>query len=104
MRRDLPTDLGKQVDALQDYVNGYFEFVRMNPIVDEQPLTMAVNDEGLIVQMRENLTATVLAGQLIVGPAVVLPAPDAEGNVTGFDNPSATKMLAAIGVINEPPF
>lgn len=104
IRQPLSSDLDKQVDELQKYVDGYFEFVKVKSVLDEGVITMAVNDEGRLRPMKENLTATVVAGQFIAGPAVLMPAPTPEGDVIGFDNDTANKVLYAIGVINEPPF
>ena len=104
IRQPLSSDLDTQVTQLQEYVAGFFEFVRINSVLDEGAITMAVNDEGRLRPMNENITASRLAGQIIAGPAVLMPAPTPEGDVVGFDNDTATEVLYAVGLINEAPF
>ena len=92
----LSSDLDKQVTQLQEYVDGYFEFVRLDlKLGGELPITMAVNDEGRLRPMDENITASKLAGQVIAGPAVLVAGPTPEGDVAGFDALTTSNVMSA---------
>ena len=92
----LSSDLDKQVTELQEYVDGWFEFVRLDlKLGGELPITMAVNDEGRLLPMNVNVTASKLANQFIAGPAVLVSGPTPEGDVVGFDAVTATNVMSA---------
>lgn len=55
------------LEELQGFVGGYIEPVRLGP-----GKTMLVNEEGLIQELPYNSKASQLAGQVIVGNAVVV--------------------------------
>jgi hypothetical protein len=56
--------------ALQTAVGGYVELVAMPGV---RHLCLLVDEDGLGKDLPENPAASLLAGQRIVGPAVVLP-------------------------------
>ena len=56
--------------ALQEAVGGYIE---VTGVLGQPELCLVVDEDGLLKELDENLQASLLAGQRIVGPAVVLP-------------------------------
>lgn len=104
IRKPLHNDVDKQLDDLQSYVGGYIEFVRMQPVLPEIPTMMVVNDEGRLNGMEMNLIASVLAGQPISGPAVLVHQADPAGNTPAFKADDAHQLLFAVAALNEPPF
>ena len=92
----LSSSLDKQVTQLQELVDGWFEFVRLDlKLGGELPIIMAVNDEGRLRPMGVNVTASKLAGQFIAGPAVLVSGPTPEGDVVGFDAITASNVMTA---------
>ena len=67
-RKHEKIDIENTLEALQEAVGGYIETVRLR--VDNA--VMIVNEEGLLLGMPYNATASALAGQPIVGTAVVV--------------------------------
>jgi Domain of unknown function (DUF3846) len=63
-------DEGAWLKTLQDAVGGYLELVAI-PGMPE--LCMLADEEGLWKNLPDNLAASLLAEQRIVGPVVVLP-------------------------------
>ncbi len=56
------------LDQLHEAVGGWIEIVR--PLPGERRYVLVVNEEGVLKGLPFNPTASVLAGQRIVGPAV----------------------------------
>lgn len=61
-------DIENTLEALQNAVGGYIETVRLR--VDNA--VMIVNEEGLLLGLPFNAVASALAGQTIVGVALVV--------------------------------
>lgn len=61
-------DIENTLEALQAAVNGYIEVVTLVP----DYAAMIVNEEGRLHQMKPNIMASIVAGQKIVGPALVV--------------------------------
>ena len=61
-------DIDNTLEALQAAVNGYIEAVTLVP----DQAVMIVNEEGRLHQMKPNIMASIVAGQKIVGPALVV--------------------------------
>ena len=61
------TDKPPSLEEAQEFVGGYVEMVRL-PDGDQ----MLVNEEGRLRHLEINHTASELAGQMIVGPAMIL--------------------------------
>lgn len=57
------------LEELQVAVGGYIEFVYIQH--DNECLTMAVNEEGLLLGLPVNHTASILANRYIVGDVVI---------------------------------
>ena len=67
-------DLGfyPHADAIHEAIGGYFDLVHLLP---GHEWTMAyVDDEGLLKHLPVNTLVSLMAGQLIVGPAVLFTA------------------------------
>lgn len=58
------------LSRMQEYVEGYIQPVHGRH--EGRAATLLVNEEGTLKRMLVNLRATAIAGQVIVGPAVVL--------------------------------
>src|SRR5215475_7933873 len=65
-----PADMQGRLTALQQAVGGYIEVVT---IPDEPHLLLVVNEDGRLQELPANVTASQLAGQLIVGDVVLIP-------------------------------
>ena len=61
-------DIDNTLEALQAAVNGNIEVVALVP----DYAAMIVNEEGHLHQMKPNIMASMIAGQKIVGPAIVV--------------------------------
>ena len=61
---------GAWLKTLQEAVGGYIELV---PIPGLPNLCMLADEDGLLKDLPDNLAASLLAQQRIVGPVVVLP-------------------------------
>jgi Domain of unknown function (DUF3846) len=59
-----------RLTALQQAVGGYIEVVT---IPGERHLLLVVNEDGRLKELPPNVTASQLAGQLIVGDVVLIP-------------------------------
>lgn len=57
----------ESLEKMQKAVKGYVEVVRL-----DARNTLLVNEEGMLKQMPVNAVASRLAGQMLVGPVVVL--------------------------------
>lgn len=64
----VPVDIENTLDALQAAVDGYIETVTLIP----GKAVMIVNEEGLLRGMIPNLAASMIAGNKIVGPALIV--------------------------------
>lgn len=64
----VPVDIENTLDALQAAVDGYIETVTLIP----GKAVMIVNEEGLLRGMAPNLAASMIAGNKIVGPALIV--------------------------------
>jgi len=62
---------GYSLSELQGHVGGYIEVVRL-----PKGKIMLVNEEGLFMGLPMNARASEIAGQVIVGNAVVIPSKD----------------------------
>lgn len=58
------------LEALQQAVGGHIE---VTGVVGRPDLCLVVDEDGLLKELDENPTASLFAGQRIVGPAVLLP-------------------------------
>lgn len=61
-------EIDNTLEALQKEVEGYIECLTLVP----QKVAMIVNEEGLLHGMTVNLSASAVANQTIVGPALVV--------------------------------
>ena len=61
-------DIENTLEALQAAVNGNIEIVALVP----NYAAMIVNEEGRLHQMKPNIMASIIAGQKITGPALVV--------------------------------
>lgn len=66
-----------EYETLREAIGGYIEFVRI-PGGSIEAAGMYVDEEGLLKGLTLNHTASVLAGQLITGPVVVLTQAEVE--------------------------
>ena len=60
-----------RLKQLQDAVGGYIELISGHSLGGN--LAMIVNEEGLLKGLEMNQIASMLAGRIIVGPAVIFP-------------------------------
>jgi Domain of unknown function (DUF3846) len=65
-----PDSMQARLTALQQAVGGYIEVVT---IPGERHLLLVVNEDGRLKELPPNVTASQLAGQLIVGDVVLIP-------------------------------
>ena len=84
---DVPDELNPRVSELQRLVGGPIEYVPT-----EQDVTLFCNEDGKVVRLPANKTATLAFGQLITphgdyfaGDVVVIGGSDAQGNDTSLD-------------------
>lgn len=80
---------GESYAKLRDAVGGYIELIRvLPPDHPYEPAFAYINEEGKLRGLLPNLAATQLCrdnlrpGDYIAGPAVIVGAPDSEGNET----------------------
>lgn len=58
------------LEEAQKYVGGWVEMVE--GVDDQGPYQVIVNEEGLILGLRQNIVATLVANLPLVGPAILL--------------------------------
>lgn len=78
--------------VLQQSVGGYIDCVRADDFVGY------VNDEGLLVGLEENITASILFQRYLVGNVVVVGAYSSEGVYDGDNHDAPEWLLALFGV------
>lgn len=66
--------------GMQEIVGGYIAPAQVHPAIGEGELY--VNDEGLLMNLPENIIAMMLTGQFLVGNAVVVGPVDDKGRTT----------------------
>lgn len=67
------TDKRPTLKEAQAIVGGLVQFVELLPeLTEDQPMQMLVNEEGILLQLGYNETASLMTGQHIFGPALVL--------------------------------
>ena len=66
-------------ETLREAIGGYIEFIRI-PGGTAEAAGMYVDEEGLLKGLVPNTAASVLAGQLITGPVVVLTQAEVEAD------------------------
>jgi len=64
---DLPKE--DNLSTLQKYVGGWIQVV---PAVNMTGYLLVVNEEGLLMNLKPNILASLLAGQSIVGDAILM--------------------------------
>lgn len=88
---EVSDDLSNEVSQVQERVGGVFTSVG----VPGSPLNVFVHDEGLWLDLPVNRLASVLAGQTLVGDAVVTGPVDDEGASLGCTLADVKAALAS---------
>lgn len=95
------TDSEKMLRDLQDAVDGYIEIVRPFGISCDH-LVMVVNDEGLIRGLPANPVGSLIYGDTIAGPIVIMKEGirDGEPDLIGLTKEESDSVLRIFGGAN----
>ena len=78
-------------ETIHEAVGGWFDAVRIR----ERGVVMYVHDEGILLGMEPNVVASILAGGLICGDAVLVGIYNKNGNEDGNDYNVPSEFLTA---------